>query len=58
MQSCNVGVGGIAKTGCQIFVTPNFYFDIFADYLYLPMGFHNVSDIGGLKTGIGFSGRY
>jgi len=54
----NVGIGGIAKSGCQIFITPRFYFDIFADYLYLPMSFHNTTDIGGFKTGLGLSGRY
>lgn len=54
----NIGVGGIAKTGCQIFVTPHFYFDIFADYLYLPIKFQNTKDIGGLKVGLGLSGRY
>ncbi|MEN9343373.1 MAG: hypothetical protein RLZZ453_160 [Chlamydiota bacterium] len=57
-HNSNVGVGGIAKSGCQIFVTPHFYFDFFADYLYLPMSFHNTKDIGGLKAGLGLSGRY
>lgn len=57
-HNCNVGVGVIGKTGCQIFATPHFYFDLFADYLYLPMQFHNTKDIGGLKAGLGLSGKY
>jgi hypothetical protein len=57
-HSCNVGVGGIAKSGCQIFCTPSFYLDFFADYLYLPMHFHDTKNIGGLKVGLGLSARY
>lgn len=57
-HNSNLGVGGVVKSGCQIFVTPHFFFDIFADYLYLPMKFHNTRDIGGLKAGLGLCGRY
>jgi len=57
-QNCNLGIGGIAKSGCQIFLTQSFFIDFFADYLYLPVHFENTADIGGGKVGIGLSGRY
>ena len=57
-SNCKVGIGGIAKSGCQVFLSPHFYLDFFADYLYLPMHFQNTQDIGGVKAGVGLSGRY
>ena len=58
VHNCNLGIGGIAKTGCQVFFTPHYYLDFFVDYLYLPMEFQNTRDIGGFKAGLGISGRY
>jgi hypothetical protein len=57
-HNCNIGIGGIAKSGCQIFLSNHFFLDFFADYLYLPMHFYNTADVGGGKVGIGLSGRY
>ena len=58
-HNTNFGVGGILKTGCQIFLTHLIYFDIFADYLYLPVWFSDTTkDLGGLKAGGGISFRY
>ena len=55
----NFGVGGVLKTGCQLFVSDLIYFDFFADYLYLPVWFsHTTKDLGGLKAGGGLSFRY
>ena len=55
----NFGVGGVLKTGCQIFISNLIYFDFFADYLYLPVWFSQTTkDVGGLKAGGGLSFRY
>jgi len=54
----NIGIGGIVKSGCQIFFARHFFLDFFLDYLYLPMHYHTTRDIGGLKAGIGISGQY
>jgi hypothetical protein len=55
---CRFGVGGSIKTGSQIYFTDNFYLDVFADYLYLPVSFHHTVDAGGFKFGAGFGGRF
>jgi len=58
-HECKIGIGGILKSGGQIYFTSNFYFDVFADYLYLPIhanGGH--VDIGGFKVGGGLGIKY
>lgn len=57
-HSTNVGVGGVVKTGCQIYLTPHFYIDLFTDYMYLPVHFSSFEDVGGFKVGGGFGGKY
>jgi len=53
-----LGVGGVAKSGVQFICTPNFFIDIFADYLYLPVHFHTTENVGGFKAGGALSARY
>jgi hypothetical protein len=57
-HSCNLGVGAVAKSGLQLFLTSHFYLSFFIDYLYLPVQFQNTRDVGGFKIGGGLSGRY
>ncbi len=52
------GIGGIVKTGVQFYIKPHLYFDIFADYLYLPIWFHHTLEVGGLRVGGGFGGTF
>jgi len=53
-----LAVGGIFKSGAQVYLTPSFYLSAFADYLYLPVDFHDTIDIGGLKAGGGIGARF
>lgn len=53
-----VDIGLAVKTGSQFFLTPHFYLDLFADYLYLPIEFHRTVDVGGFKVGGGIGGRF
>ena len=51
-------IGGIVKTSAQYFITQNFYFDLFADYLYLPVHFGHTENCGGFKLGAALGGRF
>lgn len=51
-------IGGIVKTSAQYFIAKNFYFDLFADYLYLPVHFGRTENCGGFKLGAALGGRF
>jgi len=55
---CKAGIGGIIKTGCQVLFTSYLYLDLFVDYLYLPVHFNSVIDVGGCKAGGGLGARF
>jgi hypothetical protein len=38
------GVGGIWKAGCNIYLSPCIFLDIFADYSYIKIGFNNTNN--------------
>jgi hypothetical protein len=57
-SSTNVGGGAILKTGCQIFMTPYVFLDLFTDYTYLPVHVSSFEDVGGFKFGGGLGGKY
>jgi hypothetical protein len=52
------GIGGILKTGAQVYFTRHFYLDLFADYLYLPIQFGRDVNVGGAKVGGGLGARF
>ncbi|MBS0585210.1 MAG: outer membrane beta-barrel protein [Verrucomicrobia bacterium] len=47
-------VGASTKSGFYYDLSNNFFADLFVDYLYIPAGFKNTSNVGGLRAGIGF----
>jgi hypothetical protein len=51
-------IGVVFKTGMQIVMKPHFYLNFFADYNYLPVGMQSTIDVGGLKVGGGFGGKF
>ncbi len=51
-------LGGILKSGLEVSVYRNLFLDIFADYLYQPVHFHETVDMGGLKIGLGLGARF
>jgi hypothetical protein len=57
-HSFKAPIGGIVKTSAQYFITKNFYFDLFADYLYLPVHFSRTENCGGFKLGGALGGRF
>lgn len=46
-------VGGVFKCGIQYFFNCYLFLDLFVDYLYQPVQFHERVDIGGVKLGAG-----
>jgi|GEM_PF-1095094 len=55
---CNVAPGLWVKTGSQIFIG-TFCFDLFADYLYLPINaYRHTTDVGGFRFGGGIGGKF
>ena len=48
----NTSVGLALKSGANIFICNQLFLDLFFDYNYQP-AFHNRTDIGGIKLGIG-----
>jgi hypothetical protein len=51
-------IGVIAKTSIQYFMTKHLYFDVFADYLYLPVHLGRNENCGGFKIGAAFGGEF
>ena len=50
--------GIIVKSGYYYNFSKHLFLDFFADYLYQPIHFQHRVDIGGLKMGIGFGGKF
>jgi outer membrane protein len=51
-------VGGLFKSGVYFGITSHLFFDVFVDYLYEPVHFHNHVNVGGVKAGAGFGGKF
>lgn len=53
-KKSKLAFGGIVKTGVYIYFCDGFFADLFVDYLYQPVKFHNHRrNLGGLQTGAG-----
>ena len=60
------GVGGIVKAGSYMYVTKDFFIDVFCDYSYLKINYHHPSrkvrnlraDLSGLSIGAGLGYRF
>jgi hypothetical protein len=53
-----LALGGVLKSGAQVYLTPTIYLSAFADYLYLPVSMHQTVDVGGFKVGGGLGARF
>ena len=51
-------IGGIVKTGAEIYFKRHFYFSFFVDYLYLPVHMGRTIEAGGFKGGAGLGARF
>jgi len=49
--------GASTKSGFYYDLSNHFFADLFVDYLYIPAGFKNTSNVGGLRAGIGIGFR-
>lgn len=48
-----IATGYLFKSGIYMPLAPNYFIDIFVDYLHLPVNFHHRINVGGLSVGCG-----